>query len=226
MAVLAEPVCRAKHQNLPLPSMTSNFFLTGFGVTSIVFPLFLPASYHHTPPIAISAFIAVHISKVGIYTLIRLFTLIFVSDLTFMLPLLFVLCGRTMVTGVIGAAAQKGFRKILSFHIVSQIRYMLMGLAIYAPLAESIFFILHNIHVKTNLLLVSGVVARWHQTFSLIRLGDVYIKQPSLFFLFLTSALALGGSPPLSGFGECSSWRNSNWKRAIIRLLPSPSVLA
>ncbi|MCJ8163655.1 Na+/H+ antiporter subunit D [Pontibacter sp. E15-1] len=203
MAVLAQQVRQHGHQSMPLLSLTSIFFLTGFGIKSAIFPLFfwLPASYH-TPPIAISAFIAGLISKVGIYTLIRLFTLLFVSDLDFMLPLLLVLSGLTMVVGVVGAAAQTDFRKILSFHIISQIGYMLMGLAIYTPLAlaGSVFFIVHNILVKTNLFLVSGVVARLHHSFSLKKLGEVYCRQPMLALLFLVSALALAGMPPLSGF--------------------------
>ncbi|MHA6247819.1 proton-conducting transporter transmembrane domain-containing protein [Pontibacter sp. CAU 1760] len=203
MAVISELVRQAEPMNLRLLSMTSIFFLTGFGIKSAIFPLFfwLPASYH-TPPIAISAFIAGLISKVGIYTLIRLFTLIFVSDLGFMLPLMLVLSGLTMVVGVVGAAAQTDFRKILSFHIISQIGYMLMGLAIYTPLAlaGSIYFIVHNILVKTNLFLVSGAVAANYKTFSLKKLGDVYLKFPFLALLFMVSAMALAGIPPLSGF--------------------------
>ncbi|WP_235336710.1 proton-conducting transporter membrane subunit [Pontibacter korlensis] len=203
LAELAVLVRQADHPNLPLLSMASIFFLVGFGIKSGIFPLFfwLPASYH-TPPISISAFIAGLITKVGMYTLIRLFTLLFVSNSDFILPLLAVLSGLTMVIGVIGAAAQTDFKKILSFHIISQIGYMLMGLAIYTPLAiaGSIFFIVHNILVKTNLFLISGVVAQRHRTFSLKRLGGVYLLQPTLALLFLLSALSLAGTPPLSGF--------------------------
>ncbi|MFD2998984.1 proton-conducting transporter membrane subunit [Pontibacter toksunensis] len=203
LAELALIVRRPDHPNLPLLSLCSIFFLTGFGIKSALFPLFfwLPASYH-APPIAISSFIAGLISKVGIYTFIRLFTLVFVPTADFMMPLLLAMSGLTMVIGVIGAAAQKDFRKILSFHIISQIGYMLMGLAIYTPLAiaGSIYFILHNILVKTNLFLVSGVVAHQHHTFSLKKLGGLYLRQPFLALLFLLSALALAGLPPLSGF--------------------------
>ncbi|WP_266205459.1 proton-conducting transporter transmembrane domain-containing protein [Pontibacter kalidii] len=203
LAELALLVRQPEHPNLPLLSMASVFFLVGFGVKAAIFPLFfwLPASYH-TPPIAISSFIAGLITKVGMYTLIRLFTLLFISDLGFVLPLLALLAGFTMLIGVIGAAAQTDFKKILSFHIISQIGYMLMGLAIYTPLAiaGSIFFIIHNIFVKTNLFLISGVVAQRYRTFSLKKLGGVYLLQPVLSVLFLLSALSLAGTPPLSGF--------------------------
>lgn len=203
LAELALLVREGSHPNLPLLRMASVFFLTGFGIKAAVFPMFfwLPASYH-TAPIAISAFIAGLITKVGVYTLIRLYTLIFITDQDFMLPLLVILSGCTMVVGVIGAAAQNDFRRILSFHIISQIGYMLMGLAIYTPLAiaGSIFFIIHNILVKTNLFLVSGIVAQYHRSFSLPKLGSVYLQQPFIAILFLISALSLAGTPPLSGF--------------------------
>ncbi|MFD2516040.1 proton-conducting transporter membrane subunit [Pontibacter locisalis] len=194
---------RDDHPNLHLLSVAGVFFLTGFGIKSALFPLFfwLPASYH-TPPIAISAFIAGLISKIGIYAIIRLHTLIFIQIQDDTQPLLLTLSGLTMVVGVIGAAAQTDLRKILSLHIISQIGYMLMGLAIYTPLAiaGSVFFILHNVLVKTNLFLISGVVAQRRRTFSLYQLGGLYLKQPLLAFMFFITAMALAGLPPLSGF--------------------------
>ncbi|WP_230407024.1 proton-conducting transporter transmembrane domain-containing protein [Pontibacter cellulosilyticus] len=194
---------RSEHVNAELLALPGIFFLTGFGIKAAIFPLFfwLPASYH-TPPIAVSAFVAGIVSKIGIYTLLRLYSLIFSVEGDYAQPLLLLLSGLTMVVGVVGAAAQVDFRKILSFHIISQIGYMLMGIAIYTPLAVagSIFFVIHNMLVKTNLFLVSGVVARRHRSFSLTRLGGVYLKHPTLSFLFLISALSLAGLPPLSGF--------------------------
>ncbi|PVY40736.1 proton-conducting transporter transmembrane domain-containing protein [Pontibacter virosus] len=186
-----------------LITMAGMFFLIAFGIKAAIFPLFfwLPASYH-TPPIAISAFIAGILTKVGMYALIRLFTLIFVTDQELTIPLFTVLAGFTMVIGVFGAASQNDFRKILSFHIVSQIGYMLMGLALFTPLAiaGSIYFIIHNILVKTNLFLISGVVAHRHGSFALKKLGGVYLQQPLLSVLFFISAFSLAGIPPFSGF--------------------------
>ena len=202
LAELARLV-REPHVNNTLLALPAAFFLTGFGIKAGIFPLFfwLPASYH-TPPIGISAFIAGIITKIGIYTMLRLYTLVFSVELSFTQPLLLIMAGLTMTVGVIGAAAQVDFRKILSFHIISQIGYMLMGLAIYTPLAiaGSVFFIIHNMLVKTNLFLVSGVVAYRHRSFALARLGGVYLRHPVLALLFLVSALSLAGLPPLSGF--------------------------
>ncbi len=178
-------------------------FLIAFGIKAAIFPLFfwLPASYH-TPPIAVSAVFAGLLTKVGVYALIRVFTLIFVQDVGYTHTIILVLAGCTMVTGVLGAAAHFEFRRILSFHIVSQIGYMIMGLALYTPLAlaGSVFYIVHHIIVKTNLFLVSGLVHRLRGSYDLKKLGGLYRSHPMIAILFLIPALSLAGVPPLSGF--------------------------
>lgn len=186
-------------------------FLIAFGIKAALFPLFfwLPASYH-TPPVAVSAIFAGLLTKVGVYALIRVFTLLFVQDQAFTHGLLLALAGLTMVTGVLGAAALSEFRRILSFHIISQIGYMVMGLGLFglAPspsvkvlaLSGSIFYIIHHIVVKTNLFLVSGVAERLRGSFELKLLGGLYKDHPLLSLLFLIPALSLAGMPPLSGF--------------------------
>lgn len=178
-------------------------FLISFGIKAAVFPLFfwLPASYH-TPPVAVSAIFAGLLTKVGVYALLRVFTLLFVGNVGFTHKLILVLAGLTMVTGVLGATAQHEFRRILSFHIVSQIGYMIMGLGLFTPLgiAGSIFYVIHHIIVKTNLFLVSGVVHRLQGSYELKELGGLFRPQPALSVLFLIPALSLAGIPPLSGF--------------------------
>jgi len=178
-------------------------FLVAFGIKAAAFPLFfwLPASYH-TPPAAVSALFAGLLTKVGVYALIRSFTLIFVQDPGFTHGLVLWMAGFTMVTGVLGAAHQRELRRILSFHIVSQIGYMLMGLGLFTPLAlaGSVFYLIHHIVVKTNLFLVAGVVEKLRGTGRLARLGGLYAARPGLALLFLVPALSLAGIPPLSGF--------------------------
>ena len=107
-----------------------------------------------------------------------------------------------MVTGVLGAAAQNEFRKILSFHIVSQIGYMILGLALYTPLAlvGAVFYLVHHIIVKANLFLVSGVAKRLTGSFDLSAIGGLYKSSPFLAVLFIIPAFSLAGFPPLSGF--------------------------
>jgi multicomponent Na+:H+ antiporter subunit D len=103
---------------------------------------------------------------------------------------------------VLGAVAQYDFRRLLSFHIVSQVGYMVMGLALLTPLAiaGAIFFIVHNIIAKTYLFLVSGVVFHLKGSYDLKRLGGLYRTAPLLSIMFLISALSMAGLPPLSGF--------------------------
>lgn len=181
----------------------SILFLVAFGIKAAVFPLFfwLPASYH-TPPVAVSAIFAGLLTKVGVYALIRVFTLIFIQDTSLTHTIILYIAGLTMVTGVLGAVAQGEFRRVLSFHIISQIGYMVMGLGLLTPLAlaGSVFYITHHIIVKTNLFLVSGVVKRLHGTLELKKLGGLYQLMPMLGILFLIPALSLAGIPPLSGF--------------------------
>ncbi len=186
-----------------LLTVTAMLFLVAFGVKAGIFPLFfwLPASYH-TPPVAISAVFAGLLTKVGVYALIRVFTLVFTGDFTFTHGLLLVLAGLTMVTGVLGAVAQYDFRRLLSFHIISQIGYMILGLALFTPLAlaGTVFYLFHHIIVKTNLFLISGVAHRYTGTSDLKKMGGLYAATPLLAILFFIPAMSLGGIPPLSGF--------------------------
>jgi multicomponent Na+:H+ antiporter subunit D len=178
-------------------------FMVAFGIKAAVFPLFfwLPASYH-TPPLPVSAIFAGLLTKVGVYALLRMFTLVFVGDTAFTHGILLGVAALTMLSGVLGAAAHSEFRRILSFHIVSQIGYMVMGLALYTKLAVAgaIFYVAHHIVVKTNLFLVAGLVHRLRGTYELERLGGLYVARPLLAVLFLVPALSLAGIPPLSGF--------------------------
>jgi multicomponent Na+:H+ antiporter subunit D len=178
-------------------------FIFAFGIKAAVFPLFfwLPASYH-TPPVAVSAVFAGLLTKVGIYALIRMFTLVFTQDVPFTHGLLLAIALATMITGVLGAASHNEFRKILSFHSVSQIGYMLLGLALFSPLAllGSIFYLVHHNIVKGNLFLISGVARRLTGSFELAAIGGLYASRPLLAAAFFVAAFSLAGFPPLSGF--------------------------
>jgi multicomponent Na+:H+ antiporter subunit D len=181
----------------------ATLFLVAFGIKSAIFPLFfwLPASYH-TPPVAVTAIFSGLLTKVGVYSLIRVFTLLFIQDSVFTHNLILVLAGFTMVTGVLGAVAQYEFRRLLSFHIISQIGYLLMGLGLFSvhALAGSIYFMAHVILAKSTLFLISGIAQRKYGTFELKQLGGLYRSSPLLSILFLIPALSLAGIPPLSGF--------------------------
>ena len=186
-----------------LINSSAMLLLAAFGVKAAIFPFFfwLPASYH-TPNVAISALFAGLLTKVGVYALIRAYTLFFHTQFDVVQDILLFLAGATMVTGVLGAAVQYEIRKILSFHIVSQIGYMIMGLAIGSSLAiaGAIFYTIHHIIVKANLFLIAGLVIRKCGTADLKKIGGLYKWAPGLSLLFFIPAFSLGGIPPLSGF--------------------------
>lgn len=178
-------------------------FLFAFGAKAAVFPLFnwLPASYH-TASMPVVAIFAGLLTKVGVYAIIRVFTLVFGHDAAFFGPIFAVIAMATMVFGVFGAAMHFDVRKILSFHIISQIGYMLIGVALMTPLAiaGSVLYIVHHIIVKANLFLIAGAIRQETGSFQLARTGGLWIARPLLAVLFLIPALSLAGIPPLSGF--------------------------
>ncbi|WP_206932018.1 proton-conducting transporter transmembrane domain-containing protein [Roseococcus thiosulfatophilus] len=177
--------------------------LAAFGAKAAVFPLFfwLPASYH-TAIAPVAAIFAALLTKVGVYALIRIVTLLLPEGHAWVAPLMWFLAAGTMVVGVLGAAAHWEIRRILSFHIISQIGYMIVGIAIATPLAlaGAVLYMLHHIVVKANLFLVAGVIRRAGGTFSLATLGGLWRRDPWLGLLFAIPALSLAGIPPLSGF--------------------------
>ncbi|NDL71028.1 Na+/H+ antiporter subunit D [Vreelandella alkaliphila] len=201
MADIALRLDEAEHSGMV--EVLAVMFMVSFGIKAAAFPLFfwLPASYH-TPPVAVSALFAGLLTKVGVYSLFRVFTLMFDQTMGYLQDIMLWGAVFTMVTGVLGAAAQYEFRRILSFHIVSQIGYMILGLALYTPLAIAggVFAIVHNIVVKTNLFLISGITHRLQGTYQLKKMGGLYRERPWLAVAFFISAFSLAGIPPLSGF--------------------------
>ena len=184
-------------------TLSAMMFLLAFGIKAGFFPMFfwLPASYH-TASIIVSAVFAGLLTKVGVYALFRVFTLLFEVDNGILKPLIAVFAAGTMLFGVFGAAVQWDVRRILSFHIISQIGYIMLGLAIATPLAMAgaVFYIIHHIVVKANLFFVAGAIHRATGTFDLRKSGGLMKSSPMLAVLFAIPALSLAGIPPLSGF--------------------------
>lgn len=201
MAHLAE-MLKNDHQ-AALMNPSSVLFFVAFGIKAAVFPLYfwLPSSYH-TPDITITSLFAGLLTKVGVYTLIRFFTLFFVQDQVFWHNLLLIIAGLTMVTGGMAAASYYETRRILSYHIISQIGYMIMGLGIFTPLAlaGAVFFTIHNMIAKTGTFIAAGLISKIKGTYELKEVGGLYKQYPLLAILFIIPAFALAGFPPISGF--------------------------
>ncbi len=182
---------------------SATLIFLAFGIKAAVFPLFfwLPASYH-TPNITISALFAGLLTKVGVYSMIRFFTLIYTQDQGLWHTIFLVVAGLTMLYGGMAATTQFKLQRILSFHIISQIGYMIMGLGIFTPLsiAGTIYFMMHNMIAKTNTYLVTGMIHKIRHTYDLRSIGGLYKESPLLAVLFIVPAFALAGIPPVSGF--------------------------
>jgi multicomponent Na+:H+ antiporter subunit D len=174
-----------------------------FSIKAGLFPLFfwLPASYH-TPPAAIGAVFAGLLTKVGVYALIRIFTLLFQDAPPALFTLLLVMSVATMVIGLVAALSERDLRRVLSFNLVAHIGYTTASLSLLTPaaLAGGIFYVLHHIVVITNLFLVSGVLLRLRRTTDMSRLGGLFRSQPTFSALAMIPIFSLAGVPPLSGF--------------------------
>jgi multicomponent Na+:H+ antiporter subunit D len=184
-------------------SVLAVLFVTAFSIKAGLFPLFfwLPASYH-TPPAPIGAVFAGLLTKVGVYALMRIFTLLFQDAPPALFTLLLAMSIATMVIGLVAALSERDFRRILSFNLVAHIGYTTACLSLLTPaaLAGGIFYVLHHIVVITNLFLVSGVLLRLRRTTDMTGLGGLYRTQPAFSALALVPIFSLAGVPPLSGF--------------------------
>ncbi|MDR6299570.1 proton-conducting transporter transmembrane domain-containing protein [Mesonia maritima] len=191
-----------KLENRGLVEVAAILFLIGFGIKSAVFPLYfwLPASYH-TPPSAVSAIFGGLLTKVGVYALIRIFTLIFLEDVL-LDDILLIIAVLTLFSGAIGALVQKNVRKVFSYLIICHIGFMIAGLGMFteAAIAGAIFYLIHDIVVKTNLFMISGVIYRIKGTINMKTLGGLYEEYPKLSLLMIIPFFSLIGVPPLSGF--------------------------
>ncbi|HIY75348.1 MAG TPA: Na+/H+ antiporter subunit D [Candidatus Sphingobacterium stercorigallinarum] len=189
-------------ENQSLVGITSIFFLIGFGIKSAVFPLYywLPSSYH-TPPSAVAATFGGLLTKVGIYAILRVFSLIFIPD-EFTKNLFMVMAVLTILTGSFGALIKSNIRRMFSYLIVCHIGFMLGGIAMFTKLAlmGTIFYLIHDILVKTNMFLIAGVIRQLRGTLNMPKLGGLYHHYPMISLLIALVLFSLVGIPPLSGF--------------------------
>lgn len=201
MADLSQRVPAVSDQSLV--SVVAVLFLIAFGIKAAVFPLYfwLPASYH-TLPVSVTSVFAALMTKVGVYALIRTFTLIFPGEHPYIDITLLAAGLITMVFGVMGAITHHDIRRILSFHVIGSIGFMLLGLGLGSPLAmaASIFYMVHGILIKALLFMMAGIIGKLGGSYQLSQLGGLYRDRPGFSILFLLAALSLIGIPPLSGF--------------------------
>jgi multicomponent Na+:H+ antiporter subunit D len=186
-----------------LEAMIASLFLIGFGLKTAIFPLYfwLPASYH-TPPAAIGAIFAGLLTKVGAYSLIRIFTLLFPDPTGYTQNVLLVLAAATMVVGVLGALVEKEVQRLLAFLVISAMGYVVMGLGFFTTLGlvGAVFYLLQDVPVKATLFLIGGLMERETQTRTIDEMGGLYRHRPVLALAFIVPAFSLAGFPPFPGF--------------------------
>lgn len=172
-------------------------------VKAAAFPVFawLPATYHTLAPAHAAVFAAIG-TKVGVYALLRLRTDVFVHDTAGFDPMLAVIAVATMLAGVLGAAHHWDVRRILAFHSVSQVGYLLLALALGTAggIQAVLVFAVHHALVKSSLFLVAAGIRGETGSYDLRRCGGLFSVRPWLAVLFLLQAFSLVGLPPLSGF--------------------------
>jgi len=159
-----------------------------------------------TAPFSVTAFLPASLDKLlGIYLLARLALDVF--HFSFGLQFFLLATGTcTVLGGVFMALIQHDYRRLLAFHAISQVGYMVIGIGTGNPIgiAGGIFHMLNHAMYKSALFLCGGnVFFRTGET-HLDALGNLAPKMPITFTAFLISALAISGIPPLNGF--VSKW--------------------
>lgn len=202
----------AQIEDKRMVTLTGLVFLFTFGVKAALVPLYfwLPRTYAEAPT-AVTAYLGEVGTKVGVYALYRMFTLIFIHNVEFTHLLIMAIALITMVLGVMGAIAQMDFKRLLAFHIVSQIGYMILGLSFFSlddglravavvGLAGGIIHIVHHMAAKPALFLLAGATEQVTGTTDLGRMQGLLWTLPALGFTFFMGGLSLTGVPPTSGF--------------------------
>lgn len=177
-------------------------FLLVFGLKGAIFPLFfwLPGSYN-AAPIPILALFGALLTKVGVYSISRTYSLFFYQD-SYVFSLLGILALITIILGAIGSIAYNDVKKIIIYNIITAIGVILFGFSTFnaVSLSGSIFYLLHDMIIKGALFLLIGAMIYITRTSNLKYMSGLMKKYPLLAWTFFIAALGLAGIPPLSGF--------------------------
>jgi formate hydrogenlyase subunit 3/multisubunit Na+/H+ antiporter MnhD subunit len=181
--------------------------LAGSFAKAGAFPLhsWIP-DYTGNAPAASSAYLPASLDKLlGIYFLVRICYDLFVMD--GVLQFLIMLAGIvTIIAGVMMALVQHEYKKLLGFHAVSQVGYMVLGIGLGSAIgiAAGLFHMLNNALYKGGLFLVAGNLKEATGQDDLDNLGGLSTKMPVTFIAALVFALSISGVPPFNGFA--SKW--------------------
>src|SRR5690625_540520 len=186
----------------PIMTVVSILFLIVFSLKAgLVLYQWLPGSYS-APPTAIAALFGALLTKVGIYAMFRVFTLLFYHDPAITHTLIGWMAGITLIGGSIGAIARADVRQIVSYNVVIAVGFILIGLAVSTTTAMegSIYYLIHDMIVKAMLYLLAGTMIHLTGTAKYDEMSGLIRNYPSLGWLFFLAMFSLTGVPPLSGF--------------------------
>ncbi len=157
-------------------------------------------------PIPVTAFLPASLDKLlGIYLLARLTLNLFVT--TTAINIFLMLMGAfTIIAAVMMALVQHDMKRLLGYHAVSQVGYMVLGIGTGNPIgiAGGIFHMLNNVIYKSCLFLTSGNVEYRMKTTELDKLGGLAKLMPITYISCLIASLSISGIPPFNGFA--SKW--------------------
>ncbi|OPL18687.1 MAG: hypothetical protein AVO35_04985 [Candidatus Aegiribacteria sp. MLS_C] len=157
-------------------------------------------------PVPVTAFLPASLDKLlGIYFLARVTLEVFVMTPA-MNTVLMALGSVTIMAAVMMALVQHDLKRLLGYHAVSQVGYMVLGIGTGNPvgIAGALFHMFNNTIYKSSLFLAGGEVERRTGTSDLARLGGLVKAMPMVFAAFLIASLSISGVPPFNGFA--SKW--------------------
>jgi NADH-quinone oxidoreductase subunit L len=154
-------------------------------------------------PLPFMAFLPASLEKLlGIYLLARITLDLFPIEHTWLSPALMILGSAGLLIAVMMALVQKNYKRLLSYHAISQVGYMILGLgtALPAGVIGGLFHMLNNALYKSGLFMTAGSVEKQAGTTDLSKLGGLAARMPVTFACYLIFALSISGCPPFNGF--------------------------
>jgi len=192
----------AESGQTPILTVISILFLIVFSLKAgLVLYQWLPGSYS-APPAVIGALFGALLTKVGIYALYRMFTLVFYHEPAITHTLIGIMAGVTLIGGSIGAIAYNDIRRVITYNVVIAVGFILVGLAVLTPAAVegAVIYLVHDIIIKALLFLVGGTMIYLTGTARIENMSGLIRNYPMLGWIFFITMLSLAGVPPLSGF--------------------------
>lgn len=186
----------------PLITTVGLVFLIVFSLKAGLLLFFwLPGSYS-APPTAIAALFAALLTKVGIYALVRTFTLLFTTNIEVTHTILSVMAGLTIIAGCMGALAGRDVRTIASYNVLIGVGFIVAGLAIgtESALQGVTYYLMHDMVVKAMLFLAVGMMIYVTGETIIDKMSGLIRNYPFFGWLFFIMMCSLAGIPPLSGF--------------------------